>query len=515
MIKNSLMGRDLQSLFANMSPARKAMIVPALALKSVTSRGGKSVYASSDTLFKGAVFGRDSLEVAEDLMRIKPKLVKNILVRLAELQGIVNNKENEEEPGKIIHEYRNVILDGKRIGKSSKRIFDELSAKWGGNDNELAYYASVDATPHFLRVLGLYCSLYGDSFLNYIVKQRNGNTVTMRQAANAATNWLTNKLASSKSGLVEYKRANPHSIKNQVWKDSEEFYVHTNKQLANHKKPIASIEVQALAYDALTAASRIFPDLSMTLLGQAYNLRDRTIQLLWQKDKHYFALGIDYDADDNIRIIQTATANPGALLDSGFFDWLDHDDREKYIQGIVKKVMGKNFLTSAGIRSRSLAAAHLIKIWDYHGSYVSWPKETYDIAKGMHRQGFPKLGRQLENRLLNIVLKTGEYPEFVYVDEWGRVLTQKRPKKQTHGELILVRGTNTPERIQAWTVSAVMAILSERLDKKFSKKNSKSQSPWQKELEATILSHIPNINRYINPLKLLIRYPTHKYKLSE
>lgn len=41
---------------------------PALALKTMTSRNGLGVYASSDVLFKGAVFGRDSLTVAEDIM---------------------------------------------------------------------------------------------------------------------------------------------------------------------------------------------------------------------------------------------------------------------------------------------------------------------------------------------------------------------------------------------------------------------------------------------------------------
>lgn len=508
------MRRDLEFIFKNVPHTRKALVVPALALRSVTSRGSKSVYASSDTLFRGAVFGRDSLEVAEDLMYIKPKLVKNILVRLAELQGTRTNSKNEEEPGKIVHEYRTVQLDGKPLDKRSRCIFDELSAKWGGNRQELAYYGSIDATPHFLRVLGKYCYLYGDDILSQTVRRRDGSEPSLQQVASEIIDWLTAKLSASQSGLLEFQRVNPHGIKNQVWKDSDEFYVHINKEQANHNKPIASIEVQALAYDALVASSRLFPDAALQLLDLAYNLRDTTLDLLWQEDRRYFALGLDYDNNGRMRIIDTSTANPAALLDSGFFDWLDHTEREKYVKAIVKKIMGKNFLTSAGIHSRSLAAANLIKKWDYHGSYVTWPKETFDIAKGLYRQGLPKLGRQLENRLLNIVLKTYEYPEFVYVDAWGRVLTNKRPSKQVHGELALVKGTNTPERIQAWTVSAIMAIISSRFDSKLIK-TSWSQSSWQKALEASTLSRIPTINRYINPLKLLIKYPTHKYKLAD
>lgn len=509
------MSTNLDLLFDSLPPSRKALVIPAVALRSLTSHGGKSIYASSDTLFKGAVFGRDSLEVAEDLMHLKPELVRNILINLAELQGTRINNENEEEPGKIIHEYRTVMLDGKKISKSSHSIFDELSAKWGGNEQEMAYYGSIDSTPLFLRVLGTYSSIYGDDILKQNVQKRNSEAANMRQIASAATSWLTNKLINSQSGLLEYKRANPHGISNQVWKDSDEFYVHTNKQPANHDRPIASIEVQALAYDALVAAARIFPDLSLHLLDLAYALRDLTIKLLWQEDKNYFGLGIDFDVDNNLRMIKTQTANPAALLDSGFFDWLDQNDRQKYITAITKKIMGKDFLTAAGIRSRSLAAAHLVNFWDYHGSYVSWPKETYDIAKGLHRQGMPKLARQLENRLLNIVFKTQEYPEFVYVDEWGRVLAHKKPSEHVHGELVLVKGPNTPERIQAWTVSAVMAIVSARMDKQIAIYSGPAQSAWQKELETRILAHIPNISRYLNPLKLLTKYPTHKYKLSK
>src|SRR5476651_1146319 len=84
----------------------KIRLTPSQALYSVTSKTGLGVYASSDRLFRGAVFGRDSLEVAEDLMYIKPRLVEKIILTMASLQGEDNNEANEEEPGKIIHEYR-------------------------------------------------------------------------------------------------------------------------------------------------------------------------------------------------------------------------------------------------------------------------------------------------------------------------------------------------------------------------------------------------------------------------
>lgn len=494
-------------------PYRKAYVLPAIALWTVTSKTGAGVYASSDTLFKGAVFGRDSLEVAEDLLKTKPRLVRKILLSLASLQGQVSNDTNEEELGKIVHEYRNVVVDGKPIDKVQLSIFRQLSRKWGGNETEMAYYGSVDATPHFIKVLGAYCDAQGPSILKAKVTQRDGTTTSMKIVLERATEWLTNHIAASRSGLVEYQRRNPHGIENQVWKDSNEAYVHENKQLANHNAPIASIEVQALAYDAFRVAASLLPDNAPQYLGYAGKLLDRTLELLWLEDCQYFALGTDFDEQENLRVIKTATANPAALLDSEFFDDLPEAERQKYVTAIAKKIMSSDFLTDAGIRSRALSAAHLIDFWDYHGSFVSWPKETYDIAKGLRRQGFLELARELENRLLNVILKSHEYPEFVYVDGTGRVLT-KLPSEHTHGELIVVEASNKPEKIQGWTVSAIVAIVSQRMADKLRVGSSSKTAGWQRTAEKHILAHMQRVNRLFNPTALKARYPTYQYRLS-
>lgn len=507
------MDSRLETLLDVIPPARRALAIPIIALSTVVSRDGESVYASADTLFKGAVFGRDSLEVADDLIDIRPKLVGNILGRMVQLQGYKHDDKSEEEPGKIIHEYRNVIVDGKPIDEASHRIFRRLSEQWGGDEHEMAYYGSVDSTPHFLRTLERYRRRYGDDILERRIIRRDGEIVSVREAAQAATSWIMSKLVESESGFVEYKRINPHGIQNQVWKDSNEFYVHEDKKPANSDMPISSIEVQGLTYDALLAAARIFPKDAKAYHLAAEELRVKVIDTLWQEDRQYFALGTDYDEKGNLRVITTPTANPASLLDTKFFDTLPPEAHKKYVRGIVRNIMSKDFLTDAGIRSRSLKSADLVDFWDYHGSHVSWPKETYDIAKGLSRQGMPKLGRQLENRLLNIVLKSSQYPEFVYVDDWGRVLTGA-PTTRTHGEVIFVEGTNTPERLQAWTVSAVFAIVNRRMQAKVSRAKPRRQEPWQRDLEKEVISKIPYVNRYINPLKLLMKYPTYTYALK-
>lgn len=489
------------------------LILPAVALRKVMSKSGNGVYASADDLFKSAIFGRDSLEVAEDLLTLRPKLVRAILLTMARLQGTETNDSNEEEPGKIVHEYRNVIMDGKPIDARSQAIFHMLAEKWGGSKDELAYYGSVDATPLFLKVLGDYCAVHGNAILDQRVQKRNGQTVTVGDAAYAAASWLIARLDASASGLLEFCRKNPDGILNQVWKDSDEFYVHETGERANHERPIASIEAQALAYDGLLSAAELFTDDAPLYRQIAFELREVTLSLLWQEDRQYFSLGTDYDAEGNIRPITTLTANPAALLDSKIFDDLPENERQRYITAIAKEIMSYEFLTNAGIRSRALSAAHLIHSWDYHGSFVSWPKETYDIAKGLRRQGLPALARQLENRLLNVVLKHRQYPEFVYVDGWGRIL-DSTPQKHSHGNVVIVNSTNNPERVQAWTVSAILAITSNRATSALRLGPRPKQAQWQMELEKNILHTIPRVSRHLNPFQLQRQYRKYPYALQ-
>jgi glycogen debranching enzyme len=487
--------------------SKKPMTPPPLALRSVTSKSGKGVYASSDTLFKGAVFGRDSLEVAEDLLRIKPRLVRHILTTLAHLQGLHSSDISEEEHGKIVHEYRTRLVDGKPLDEVSRHIFEELASRWGGNSDELAYYGSIDATPHFVRVLGRYCQIHGDQFLKTSIKRRDGRIESMADALLLAVDWLLGKLANSSSGLLEYRARNPEGIENQVWKDSREFYVHQNGELANHEKPIASIEVQGLAYDALVYAGQLLPERQDELRVRAEALRARTLELLWRPRHKYFALGIDHTDDGTIRPIETITANPAALLDSCIFDDLPANQQQMYIGGIVQNIMGSDFLTDAGIRSRSLSESKLVKFWDYHGSFTSWPKETYDVAKGLRRQSFPKLARELENRLINVVKASRGYPEFVYVDFRGRVLAGP-PRAAVHGRLSVIDSTNKPEKVQAWTVSAVLAIATVPSPRLI------PGAEWQLQMEEEILSHIPHVPALKSAKALAARYPDYPYQLQ-
>ena len=61
--------------------------------------------AGADSLFH-CLFGRDSIRMAMDLLDDFPAVARSTLVELARLQGVEINPRSDEEPGRILHEFR-------------------------------------------------------------------------------------------------------------------------------------------------------------------------------------------------------------------------------------------------------------------------------------------------------------------------------------------------------------------------------------------------------------------------
>lgn len=454
---------------------------PEAQLRPVHPKGSKFIFASASKRYSEAVFGRDSIEVAEDLLEIKPEIAKDVILTLASLQGVERVKTSEEEPGRIHHEYRNLHINGRRVSRESEQILKDLSKRWGGTKEELLYYGSVDATPLYVCLVMDYCSRYGKDILDQPYTKKDGNKATVRESVLGAIHWIEHRIHSSSLGLIEYKRTNPQGIKNQVWKDSETAYIHTSGELANTEGPITPIEVQGYAYEALTKAADIMgPQMGTEALKwrrMADKLAD-SLKGFWLPREQYFAMGIDRNAKGKSRLIQTPSSNPALLLNTGIFDKVDEKKRMLYISAIVKTIMGPEFLTDAGVRCRAASCSDLVSFPDYHGTWAVWPKETYDIAKGLRRQNFPRLAEELEMRMINAVKKGGKNYEFFYVSPDGL---------QTVNDRLLHQGTNMPEDTQAWTISAVLA----------SKYNLAARPPeedtasWQYGLEQQLLKMIP------------------------
>jgi glycogen debranching enzyme len=472
-------------------------VVSALADLARLRSNGNGLYGSGDRLFSNAIFGRDSVTAGETLLQLRPGLARDIILTLARLQGTVDAHvgphSNEEEPGKIHHEHRTLFVDGRRIPPASERLLREQARKWGGDETSLTYYGSVDATPLFVRLVARYCATHGESILADRVTRRDGGQITVRESVLAAVNWITSKMDASPLGLVEFQRRNPQGIPFQVWKDSNTSYIHRDGTLANSDAAIAAVEVQGYAYDALLGAARLFETRALEWHDRAHALRERVMRNLWMPAESYFAMGLDRDDGGRARWIDSIASNGALLLDTTLFDGLPGADL--YVAGLVRRICSRDFITEVGIRCRSASEGGLVDFQDYHGEWTVWMKETFDVARGLERQGLPWLARQIGIRLLNAVNIAGAHVEFLYVSPDQRVMYDFRARDLRSAEPEVITGTNQPEAPITWTVTAALAL------KSWLGSNRKFLGPtgapdaesWRLDLEAEVLDQVPEV----------------------
>ncbi len=481
--------------------------------------GGRGVYASTGHLFRDAIFGRDSIEVAEDLLETDPALALEVIRLLARLQGTVDvpagPRSTEEQRGRIHHEERQRVIDGRTVDPECAALIAVLSAKWGGTPDAMTYYASVDATPLFVRLVDRYCAATGSTaILDESIVNKDGQATTLRESALAAAQWVVRTIeqsvASGGPGVLEYQRRNPRGLEYQCWRDGRMSMLHPAKEasasrsplphprpfeacgeLVNPDEPMATIESQGVAYDALLAAARMTPDATeahhFTALAQT--LRTNVFREFWMPREQYFATALDRDAGGSVRQVSTLTASAAELLDTGIFDGLDGLTYKRYVANIVRHITGPDFITAAGVRTTSLRHRDQLDHVAYQGPFTVWHKQTYDIAKGLRRQGFERLALQFENRLLNATNASGRNYEFLYVDGRGRVALDSANRRAVRNPDVIV-ATNSPDKGQAWTVSAVLATKRRRGRAVLT---PIAQDPFVRRLEVAAMAHMPAV----------------------
>lgn len=473
--------------------------LPEVDYMRLVDAGQNGVYASIGANFMYAVFGRDSIEVAEDLMATHKQMVERVIFTLARLQGTKTEVISEEEPGKIHHEYRSLVMNGQTIPEGAVRVMDRLQRWWGGQGTDtLLYYGSYDATPLYIRLVGRYVQQYGDAILGEIFINKDQEKLTIRESVERATQWLVGKIEASPWQLLEFKRLNPSGIPTQVWKDSATSYLHSDGAIANVDGGVASIELQGYAYDALVAAASLLPgkpELAEYYQSLAAQLQQRIVELFWMSGSQFFAQGLDRDGSGQRRQIATLTTNAGLLLESRLLSDLPVAQAAPLAESVVRQLYSQQFLTEAGVRSRALQHMSLLHFVDYHGSYAVWPKETYDIAKGFRNFGYHHLADQLENRIIRSIQLAGEFCELFYVESDGEVWYDQEAALRHFGDKSHGVGVQMSESGQAWTISAVQAALWQR--------SQRSEELPMGELEAELLSDMPAYSPLISAQALV------------
>ena len=377
---------------------------PLIAARATDANSGEAALR----LFE-IVYGRDSLMAALFVGDLFPLLREATVLYLADYQGQRYDAWHEEEPGRIAHMI------------------------WNPNrDTNLGYpyFGTVDATPHFI------------SAAMHAIQARPTFEGEIRDALAAAVAWLLRRLASDNLGLLSHQRVNSHGIANQVWKDSWDSMSHVDGTVANHTAPVASLEAQALAYDALVEVGE---------LHAADRLARSVEKHFWLGD--FYAIGVDRDPVTGApRPLSTRASNMGWLLRSRLLD--GREDRQRRI---VELLFSDEFLAESGVRTLSNREVRF-RSRSYHNGTV-WPHDNYLISLGLEQRGFVDEAQELRRRLASFCRATHRFPEFVGGDGPGEAPFTKR--------IVDVYDTindrpnrieQPPQEIVCWTVAAMVAV---------------------------------------------------------
>ena len=315
------------------------------------------------------LFGRDSLISAWQMLEIDPSIARATLQILAKYQGKAINPRAEEDPGKILHEYR---FDPKEQAELPE---------W-----DFPYYGSIDSTPLFIILAGKYFQQTSDrAFL-----LKNWNNII------AAFNWITHYGDTDRDGYIEYEKKNPYGLFHQGWKDG----------IKDHLKirpPVAIVEAQGYVYAAYQSLITLAKNLGETnfskeALVKAEALRKRFNKDFWMEKENYFALALDGEK----RQRKAITSNPGHLLFTGIVA----EDKTK---PLVSRLFQPDLWTHYGIRTHSAKELDFDP-YSYHRGSV-WPHDNWIIYKGLRNLGFSLHADKIKKALLRAFRELGRIPE--------------------------------------------------------------------------------------------------------
>lgn len=295
-------------------------------------------------------FGRDGLITALQMLWLDPSIARGVLRRLAACQAAVDDPFSDSQPGKILHEMRGGELAALGI------------VPFGH------YYGSVDATPLFVIVAGLYAERTGDDAM----------LVELWPAIEAALQWIDGPGDADGDGLTEYYRATDLGLANQGWKDSHDAIFHDDGRLA--VGPIALAEVQGYVYSAkllaaLGARRLGWEQRAVELENQAEQLAARFETAFWCPEIDCYALALD-GAKKPCRV---RTSNAGQLLFTGIA-------KPERAAKIVRGLLGPDLFSGWGIRTVSNREQRYNPM-SYHNGSV-WPHDNALIALGFARYGY-------------------------------------------------------------------------------------------------------------------------------
>jgi glycogen debranching enzyme len=292
-------------------------------------------------------FGRDGLITALQMLWWSPDVARSVLRRLAAYQAKTIDPFADSEPGKILHEMRGGEMAALR------------EVPFG------LYYGSVDSTPLFILLAGLYAERTGDI----------ATVESLWPAIEAALNWIDGPGDPDRDGFVEYKRATEQGLSNQGWKDSHDAIFHADGRLAEGE--IALAEVQGYVFAAKRVAARCARRLgrdadARKFEAEASRLAERFETAFWCPEIDTYALALDGDK----KPCRVRTSNAGQVLFTGI---ASSDRALRVAEGLLQP----RFFSGWGIRTVARGESRYNPM-SYHNGSV-WPHDNALIALGLAR----------------------------------------------------------------------------------------------------------------------------------
>lgn len=354
-------------------------------------------------------FGRDGLITAMETLWLAPEVSRDVLGFLAQKQATQLIPSKDAEPGKILHEMRTG-----EMANTGEIPFAE-------------YYGTIDATPLFIMLAGMYYERTADEAT---IKKLWPNIL-------AALNWIDEYGDIDGDGFVEYKHKAENGLTNQGWKDSHDSIMHEDGQLA--QPAIALCEVQgyvyAAKYHAATLARHFKEEaLSDKLFKEAATLKERFNERFWDEGLKCFVLALDGDK----RPCRVVSSNAGHCL----FTRIANDTNARTLAGTL---LNNDMFTGWGVRTLS-AKERRYNPLSYHNGSI-WPHDNALIAYGLSLYNFP-------DHALKIM--QGMFDASLFI-EWQRLPELFCGFERRRGE----GPTSYPVACspQAWSVAVVFMML--------------------------------------------------------
>lgn len=309
---------------------------------------GKYPYAGVP--WYNTVFGRDGIITAMQLLWMAPAIAKDVLVFLAHVQSKELNASKDAEPGKIIHEMRSG-----EMANTGEVPFKE-------------YYGTIDATPLFLMLAGMYYQQTADL---QTIKNIWSNI-------KAAVAWIDKYGDIDGDGFVEYNNKSEKGLTNQGWKDSYDSIMYADGKLCDG--PIALCEVQGYVFAAKKHVSVIADALHEKDYSEKVNREADTLQKKFNKKFWDEKLGAYVIAlDGNKKPCKVLSSNAGHCLFTGIAD-------AEHAKKLAQRLTGKEMFTGWGIRTLASDEVRYNPM-SYHDGSV-WPHDNSIIAYGLSKYGY-------------------------------------------------------------------------------------------------------------------------------